>query len=148
MTRRKNETKEAFNKRQREYRANLSQERKEQRKAKDRMRMRKNRLTWTDEKRKEISRKERERLNSCYVVYKHILGEKIYIGMGNKARPNDFTKRKPNYKRAFPETPRVEIIGTFKHRHIAELCESGYIRIYGIENLVNSNQPRVSYKRF
>ena len=146
MTRRKNETREEYNKRQREYRANMSQEKKELRKAKDRIRMRKNRLTWSDEKKKEVSRKELERVNSCYVVYKHILGEKIYIGMGNKSRPTDFTKRKPNYKRAFPETPRVEIIGTFKHREIAELCESGFIRLYGLDNLVNHNQPRVLYK--
>lgn len=119
-------------------------------KDKARIRMRNLRENRTLKEKKELSlRRSKEYRDSIdsYVVYKHFNDSgDTYIGVGNKYRPTNFTRRSKAWFDTFSETPQIEIIATFKNLEIAELCESGLIRIYGLENLVNNNQPRVLYK--
>ena len=119
-------------------------------KEKARIRMKNLRENRTLEEKKEVSiRRSKEYRDSIdsYIVYKHFNDSgDIYIGVGNKYRPNNFTRRSKAWFDTFPETPNVEILGTFKHREIAELFESGLIGIYGLDNLINKIQPIVLYK--
>lgn len=119
-------------------------------KEKARIRMRNLRENRTLEEKKELSlRRSKEYRDSIdsYVVYKHFNDSgDTYIGVGNKHRPNNFTQRSKAWFDIFSVKPNVEIIGMFRHREIAELCESGLIRIYGLDNLINEQQPRVLYK--
>ena len=85
---------------------------------------------------------------STHIVYKHILGDNVYIGLGSHLRPQDFTvsSRSSEWCDSFSTPPNVEIMAEFKNREIPELCESALIRIYGLNNLINQIQPKTSYK--
>jgi len=91
----------------------------------------------------------RDNNNSYYSVYTHTLGDKIYIGSGNKRRAKRFGKsgRRKAWLEAFTENPRVDIVSNIKTKELSLLLESMLINLYGLDNLVNKRRPN-SVKEF
>ena len=118
-------------------RDNRTPEQKKIENEKARINSEKARAKMTLEDRRNKSEYERKRRNKSFVVYKHILGDKIYIGSGNLSRPKDFTNRHSNWLIHFTESPQVEIVKSGLTLKCARFLEHCLINIYGKENLVN-----------
>ena len=69
-----------------------------------------------------------------------------YYDSCNLLRPTNFSRRSKTWFRAFPNEPNIEIIATFNYKDLVSLLESFLIRINGLDNLINEQQPRVSNK--
>lgn len=143
-SRRKNESLESWRERMRtasqKRRDKRTPEQKKIENEKARINSEKRRAKMTPEDKRKKAEYERKRRNKSFTVYKHILGDKIYIGSGNLSRPKDFSNRHINWLIHFTENPEVEIIKSGLTERSAKFLEHCLINIYGKENLVNQNR--------
>ena len=150
-TQRKNETREEYLERTRiiskNRRDNYTPKQLERARESARLRSTDRRAEFTPEDRRKESEYERARRNKHFIVYTHTLGDKMYIGSGNRARPIDFIHRRNNWFNAFNTFPDVEIVSKIKTKELSLLLESMLIRLHGLDNLVNQNRPK-SVKEF
>ncbi len=79
-------------------------------------------------------------VNSVFYVYKHTNSKgDIYIGSGNKSRPNDFyhNTRSKSWLDCFSKECNVTIISEHKTKKESIIAESLEIDKIGLQNLVN-----------
>lgn len=145
-TQRKNETREEYLERTRiisqNRRDNYTPKQLERARELARLRRANKYVKLSLEDRRKESEYERARRNKHFIVYTHTLGDKMYIGSGNRARPIDFIHRRSNWFNAFNTFPDVEIVSKIKTKELSLLLESMLIRLHGLDNLVNQNRPK------
>tara|TARA_R110001599_G_scaffold139917_1_gene319757 strand:+ start:542 stop:898 length:357 start_codon:yes stop_codon:yes gene_type:complete len=90
---------------------------------------------------KHPERRRQTKLNwrtSAFYVYTHTNSKgDMYIGCGQKCRPNNFTHRTTYWFDAFKEDCNVNIIAEFKDKESARELERVMIEEAGLHNLVN-----------
>ena len=141
---RKNETREEYLERVRVISQNQRDNKTSKQLLRDRelarLRSVKRRANYTLEDKRRVTEQERVRRNKHFTVYTHTLGDKMYIGSGNSARPIDFTHRKGNWYKAFNTIPDVEVVANIKTRDLSLVLEQFLINIHGMNNLVNKQR--------
>ena len=81
--------------------------------------------------------------NSVFYVYKHTNSKgDVYIGSGNKSRPNDFyhNTRSKSWLDCFSEECSVTIISEHKTKKESLIAESLEIDRAGLDNLINTRK--------
>tara|TARA_R110002153_G_C12951202_1_gene458686 strand:- start:80 stop:505 length:426 start_codon:yes stop_codon:yes gene_type:complete len=77
-------------------------------------------------------------VNSIYYVYSHTNSKgDIYIGSGNRARPNNLRERESHWVDTFSNECIVKILSEFKNREDAYIEEDRIIKQIGLHNLIN-----------
>ena len=83
--------------------------------------------------------------NNSFYVYTHTNSKgDLYIGSGNKIRPNQLTEcsRSKYWIKAFKEDCTVKIIRKFNTKEDAKNLEYNMIRAIGLNNLINTRQAK------